>query len=482
MRTQIVRLIAQQFRKNAFANKGLFTLTVIIGLLLIYAAVTGWLHVESQVAMRHDAQEQARHDWLSNPDKHPHRMAHYGHFAFRPRPSLSFFDFGMENFMGSTVFLEAHKQNATNFSEAGFSTGLLRFGELSIAMILQVIVPLLICFLGFHAIATERENGTLKILFSQGVCWRELIAGKTLGIVSVVLVLFLPVTLLSIGCWLLLVRFHITAGETIRLLGITGLYLLYFVIYSLIAVLVSAWSQTARASLVKLIGIWLLFTTVLPRATQSAGTWLHPAPSTTAFQWAIEQDVLKTGDSHNPEDLHYKAIRDSLLNAHGVDAVEQLPFNYSGFIMAEGEKISATIYNRHQEQLLQTYAAQNGLARYAAFLNPFMAVKYLSMAMTGTDYRSYTSFQQQAETYRYGLAQKMNQLQMQYISNHKPGPGDPPAIISRRHWADLPPFTYVPIPLRAALGHESISLAAIAGWLLVLVWMAKLSSRKLKTT
>lgn len=482
MRIPILRLIAQQCWKSAFGNKGLLALTVIIGLLLIYAAVTGWLNVENQVAMRQDAQEQARHDWLSNPDKHPHRMAHYGYFAFRPRPSLSFFDFGMENFMGSTVFLEAHKQNATNFSEAGFSTGLLRFGELSIAMVLQVLVPLLICFLGFHAIAAERENGTLKILFSQGVRWQELITGKTLGIVSVVLVLYLPVTLLSIGCWLFLVRFHITADETVRLLGIISLYLLYFVIYSLIAVLVSAWSQTARAALVKLIGIWLLFTTVLPRATQSAGTWLHPAPSTTAFQSAIEQDVLKTGDSHNPDDPHYKAIRDSLLKAHRIDAVEQLPFNYSGFIMAEGEKISATIYNQHREQLLHTYAAQNSLARYAAFLNPFMAVKYLSMAMTGTDYQSYSSFQQQAETYRYGLAQKMNLLQMQYISNHKPGPDEPPAVISRRHWADLPAFAYVPVPLMAALGHETIALVAIAGWLLVLVWSVKLSSRKLKTT
>lgn len=480
MRIPIIRLIARQLRQSAFANKGVFILTIIIGLLLLYAAVTGWLNVEHQADMRHDSQQEARHDWLGNPDKHPHRMAHYGHFAFRPRPSLSFFDFGMENFMGSTIFLEAHKQNATNFSEAGFSTGLLRFGELSIAMILQVLVPLLICFLGFNAIATERENGTLKVLFSQGVSWQELIAGKTLGIVSVVLVLYLPVMVVSIGLWLFLIHFQITADEVIRLLSITGIYFLYFVIYSLIAVLVSAWSQTARAALVRLIGIWLLFTTVLPRATQSAGSWLHPAPSTTAFHAAIEEDILKEGDSHNPNDVHYKAIKDSVLKAHGVDSVQQLPFNYSGFIMAEGEKISANLYNQHMDQLLQTYARQNSLAHLAAFVNPFMAVKYSSMAVTGTDYHSYIHFQQQAEHYRYGLAQKMNALQMQYISNYKPKPGEPPASISRSHWASLPEFNYQPVALSAALGQESISLVAIAGWLLLLVWIAHASTKKLK--
>lgn len=480
MRIPVIRLIARQLRQTAFANKGVFVLTIIIGALLLYAAVTGWLNVEQQVAMRHDSQEQARHDWLSNPDKHPHRMAHYGHFAFRPRPSLSFFDFGMENFMGSTIFLEAHKQNATNFSEAGFSTGLLRFGELSIAMILQVLVPLLICFLGFNAIATERENGTLKVLFSQGVSWQELITGKTLGILGVVLALYLPVMLVSIGLWLFLIRFHITADEVIRLLSITSIYFLYFVIYSLMAVLVSAWSQTARAALVKLIGIWLLFTTVLPRATQSVGNWWHPTPSTTAFYAAVEEDILKEGDSHNPNDVHYKAIKDSVLKAHGVDSVQQLPFNYSGFIMAEGEKISAHLYNQHMDQLLHNYTQQNQLARYAAFVNPFMAVKYSSMAVTGTDYHSYINFQQQAETYRYGLAQKMNALQMQYISNYKPRPGEPPALISRSHWASLPEFSYQPVALGVALGQETLSLIAIASWILLLIWIVRISSRKLK--
>ncbi|MDF2192039.1 DUF3526 domain-containing protein [Paraflavitalea sp. CAU 1676] len=480
MRIPIIKLIAHHSWKRAFSNSGVFVLNLLIAMLLIYAAVTGWMTVDKQVAMRQQYQEQARHDWLSNPDKHPHRMAHYGHFAFRPRPSLSFFDFGMENFMGSTQFLEAHKQNAVNFSEAGFSTGLLRFGELSIAMILQVLVPLLICFLGFNSIATEREDGTLKVLFSQGVSWQELITGKAVGIIAVVLALYLPVLLLSIGFWLMLTGFAVSADELIRLLSIAGIYFLYFVIYSLIAVLISAWSKTARSALVQLIGIWLLFTTVLPRATQSVGSWLHPAPSATVFQAAVEKDVLKEGDSHNPDDRHYKAIKDSVLKANQVESVEQLRFNYSGFIMAEGEKISATIYNRHLEQLQHIYAQQNRLARYTAFVNPFLSVKNLSMAMTGTDYQSYASFQQQAEEYRYGLAQQMNALQMKYISNHKPGPGDKPAIIGREHWATLPEFSYRPVSLGAAVGHELLSLTALICWLLLLTVLVQVSSQKLK--
>ena len=100
-------------------------------------------------------------------------MAHYGYFAFRPKHPLSFFDFGMESYTGVSVFLEAHKQNTVNFSEASLSTGILRFGEMSIAMLLQLLVPLLLLFLGFNSVSALKENGTLKIILCQGVRWQE---------------------------------------------------------------------------------------------------------------------------------------------------------------------------------------------------------------------------------------------------------------------------------------------------------------------
>src|SRR5688500_20315168 len=115
------------------------------------------------------------------PDKHPHRIAYYGYIAFRAKHLLSIFDFGTESYTGNAVFLEAHKQNTVNFSEASFSTGLLRFGEISMAMLLQVILPLIIFFLGFVAVASERENGTLKVLLCQGAGWTEIVFATSLG-------------------------------------------------------------------------------------------------------------------------------------------------------------------------------------------------------------------------------------------------------------------------------------------------------------
>jgi len=116
---------------------------------------------------------------------------------------------------------------------------------------------------------------------------------------------------------------------------------------------------------------------------------------------------------------HYTAMKDSVLKVHNVEDVSDLPFNYGGFVMQEGEKISTQIYNKHHNELLDQYRKQNQLTHYLALINPYIAIKNLSMAICGTDFESYTNFQKQSEKYRYALAQKMNELQIKYISPKK---------------------------------------------------------------
>ncbi len=472
-------LIARHFWNNAFKNKAIFILIVFIGILLTYAAYSGWASFVDQNKITSGFQNQARKDWLDNPDKHPHRMAHYGHFAFRPKAPLSIFDFGMESFFGNTIFLEAHKQNAVNFSQAGFSTSMLRFGEISIAQILQILLPLLIFFLGFGSVASERENGTLKIILTQGISWKQLLIGKSLGVIQVTMALYLPVMLTTILLWSLLQNGSIPLDQILRLLLVSLAYFIYLAIFCVIAVLVSAASKTSKSALVSLIGLWLALTIVLPRASQALGSYIYPAPSKITFQTGIENDILKEGDSHNPNDPHYKNIKDSLLAAHQVDSVQQLPFNYSGYIMAEGEKISARIYDQHFEKLLEVYQDQNSFSKMMAFFNPFMAIKNLSMTLSGTDYNAYIDFQRQAEAYRYAMAQKMNELQIKYISNKKPGPSDKPYIIDQKHWQEVPEFQYRPTGISAVLKTEVITFLAFIFWITALICIIQLMSKKL---
>lgn len=480
MRLNIVLLIARQFFKTTSKNKAVILLTVLIGLMLIMASVIGWNHYQHQQELRTTYQETVRKQWESNPDKHPHRMAHYGHFAFRPKHPLSFFDFGMENYTGVSLFLEAHKQNTVNFSEASFSTGILRFGEISIAMVLQILVPLLLLFLGFNAISASRENGTLKLILSQGVSWQELILGKVMGVSGVAFLLYAPVMLLTVFSWAVLSDIQLSADSVARLIVLLLSYFIYFIIWSMIAVLVSAFSRTSRSALTTLIGIWLLMIIVLPRAAQSFGAQQYPAPSKAEFEARLEADLKKDGDRHDPDDPYFKGVKDSLLREYGVDSVEKLPFNYAGFLMREGEKISSIIYNHHQYELMKTYEQQNSFNRYTGFINPYIAVKNFSMALTGADFAAYQDFQAQAETYRYRLAQTMNELQMKYISNAKLGPTDKPYGLSNEHWQKFPDFHYKFKRSDFVFRNEALSIAAILFWTALLSVLLFTITKKFK--
>ena len=98
------------------------------------------------------------------------------------------------------------------------------------------------------------------------------------------------------------------------------------------------------------------------------------------------------------------------------------------------------------------------------------------MGLSNTDYESYTDFQKQAEKYRYNMAQKMNALQIKYISNDK----SKPAKIDKDHWAEVQEFHYKPKGIYSVLKNEIISIISIILWFISLFVFIKISAKNLK--
>jgi len=476
-----ISTIAKQTFKTALNNKATLALTLLLGLSLGLATYVGWQNFKTQNNQRLHYKELVRAQWLAKPDKHPHRMAHYGYLAFREKHELSFFDFGIESFAGVSIFLEAHKQNTVNFSEAGFSNGMLRFGEISVAMVLQLLVPLLIFFLGYNSISAERESGTLKILLCQNVSWKQLLWGKTLGIIGVCLSILIPLMLLTILLWASLSHWQISSDASLRLMVLIFSYAIYFFIVSAITVLVSAFARSSKSALITLLACWIFFMVIMPRITQAIGVKIYPSPSKIEFADAIATDIHKQGDSHNPDDPHYAAIKDSLLKTYGVTDVKKLPFNYGGYIMAEGEKITSKIYSNHQRELNKIFERQNSITKVAGFMNPYLSLKHISMAITASDFDTFVDFQNQAEAYRYQLAQKMNKLQIDKISNITPGEEEKPLAISKANWAEQPDFNYHFGKLSSVITNDLLALSALTCWLLATVMLLQYTTRWIKT-
>lgn len=472
-----VILIGRQFFKKTFSGKGLFVLLFLFLSILTYVTISGWNSYNAHHHVIEHHQESSRKSWENNPDKHPHRMAHFGTFAFRSQHPLSIFDSGIESYTGNSIFLEAHRQNTANFSEASLSTGLVRFGDLNIAMLLQLILPLIIFFIGYASITAERENGTLKIIYIQGTSMKKVLLGKALGLFLVSLLFFIP-SLIALWSISLIEHHAINSTVIIRSLLISIGYTIFFMILCCITVIVSAKSANSNKALLSLLGSWLLFFIIIPKTAQVIGNSLFPNPSKIEFKAAIEEEVSKQGDSHDPNDPYFNAVKDSVLKAHKVTDVKDLPFNYSGFIMNKGEKQTAIIYNNQHKKLIKTYENQNSITDNLVLINPYLAIKNLSMSLSGSDFYTYTDFLSQTEAYRYQQSQYLNELQMKFISNKAKSSEGKVHVVDKSYWKTAPKFSYQYVSISETIYNQIIAVIALIIWLLLtIVIITKFSNR-----
>ena len=138
------------------------------------------------------AQEERRAEWLDQGNKHPHIAAHYGTFVFKQKTLLSLFDFGLDTYTGTSVYLEAHYPHEFMFRPVQGYGNMIRFGELSAALVLQLLLPLLIIFITFQTFTKEKETGTFKLLISQGVSIRSIYLGKLLAYFLIISIIIIP--------------------------------------------------------------------------------------------------------------------------------------------------------------------------------------------------------------------------------------------------------------------------------------------------
>jgi len=457
------RIAREEWRalmRDRAAVFGLGLLTV----LMLVASLSAW---EQQ---RHASAERARYQgavdaqFKAQPDRHPHRMVHYGQFVFRPLNPLAAFDPGIDGFTGNTLFLEGHRQNSANFGDVRQTSLLLRFGALTPAFVLQVLAPLLLVFFGHAAVARERESGTLRVLLAQGVASRQVVFGKLIALAGFAALMLVPALA---GLALLAAT---TDARAIHAALLAAGYGAWLVLWSLAVVLVSLLCARGRDALLVLLAVWAVVVILLPRWIPDLANRAVAVPTRFENGIHVQREYIAMGDSHNPDDPKFKAYREGLLKQYGVTRVEDLPVNFKGLVGLEGERKSSSLFNRYAADTFDRQARQNAIVDGFGWLAPTLALRRLSMAASGTDLANFRSFTEQGERYRYGLIQGLNRLQAErlaYADDTTPGKEN---RISHDHWQAFPAFQYEEAPMK-----ETLQRVAPAGAIL-LAWIALLSS------
>lgn len=436
-----------------------------MGLLLVLLAVAlllGWQRAR-QVDAEHGAASRVSYQqWLEQGDKNPHGAAHYGQYAFKPQSALAFVDPGVDPYVGVTVWMEAHKQNEFRFRPARDATALQRFGDMTVAFVLQVLAPLLILLLGFSAFTGERERGTLRQLLGQGVRARELLAGKGLAMAGVMAVVLTPLAVLGVlaaGLWP--GDHHDAAGALVRAASMFGAYAIYLLGFVALTLAVSALASSSRQALIVLLGFWVLNSFVAPRVATDLARSAFPTPSAAQFQARMTSEMRANFSGHDENHPGYAAFKQRVLEQYGVSRLEDLPLDFRGLAMQEGEENGYRVFDKHYGLLGATYERQQKLRAALGLVFPLLAMQPVSMSLAGNDGEHHRHFAQAAEQYRRGIQQRMND---DIARNSRFGSTD--YVAGRALWEKVEPFHYQPPPARWAL--------AGLGWVLplVLLWSA----------
>lgn len=157
---------------------------------------------------------------------------------------------------------------------------------------LNFLAPLLAIALGFDAINSEQNNGTLTRLISQPIYRDNLLFAKFSGPLIIVATLFTSLVLFMLGGGLLMTGVRIELQEVFRILGFIAISIIYVGFWLALAVLLSICFKQPATSALTIIGIWLFFTVFFPIVVNLAIRSFLPNPNFLSEESLIRYNEL----------------------------------------------------------------------------------------------------------------------------------------------------------------------------------------------
>jgi ABC-2 type transport system permease protein len=438
--------------------KGLFALVV---LLMLGALAFGATHRQHLDRERAAAAQADRALWTSQGAKDPHAAAHFGQYAFKPESPLALADPGVDAYVGAAVWLEAHKQNEPRFRAARDAGSTARLGGLSLAFVLRTIMPLVVILICFSGFSGERERGTLRQLASLGIAPGDLLVGKALAAISVLMALLLPALFVTAGCAALLSDpdHFSTADQLARVGALATGYGAYLLGVVFLALAVSALAPSSRAALLALLAFWIVNCFLAPRVMTEAASALSPLPTALEFRQRIDADKARTF-GHDEKHPAFLAFRDDVLKRNGVSRIEGLPVNFRGLALRKDDENGYVIFDRHFASLQAAFDVQDKMRSAIGFVFPALALEPWSTSFAGTDTWHQYNFATAAEAHRHEIQTMVSD---DLIRNGRYG--DPSYAAGPELWARIGSFDYRAPGVGFAVAHVAIDFLWLALWL-----------------
>lgn len=443
------------------------TVLILWLVLAIGVSISGYQQFRAHTQAQQSAQAQEHERWLDQGEKHPHSAAHYGVYAFRPLPSLAYFEPGLTPYLGVTVRMEAHSQDEPMYRPADSGDLLALFPTLSASNLIGMILPLLIFALVAPMVSAERESGVLRQLLAQGVSSRKLLWGKALSAFSLVACLLVPVLLFFL--FLMMIQDG-NADAFLRWLLLALSTLVFAALVVLLAVSVSALARTERSALSILLVFWVVTTMAAPRLTAELAELQFPVPESHGFR--SEMSEALRDDSAVQARLEQRTR--TLMQEYGVAHASDLPINLDGVRLREVDHHGYTVFDQYYGALFDTYQAQERSALRMGQWLPFLSWAGLASAFAGTDYLHFRDFLQHAEAYR----REIQDLMSNAIIHNRVAEGAG-FTANEALWSEVPPFHYHFPYIESLFAQYRSAFFGLWLWLFAMIALLEFSARRL---
>lgn len=447
----------------------LWSLGLAIALLFIAVLALSLEQRRSAERERLDVEAAARQQWDNQGDRNPHRAAHFGLYAFKPRSALSGIEPGIDAQAGQALWLEPHKRNMAMFSPAADAAPSIGLGSFTPAFVLLALVPLLIAVLGHDTVTQEREQGTLRMLHACGMRGIPLVAGKWIGLCGGLAVVLAPALGMA-GWWLL------NAQDASGIAWLLVALCLYHATWAAVTVLVSSICRTSRAALLVLLALWVSWVFVIPRLSASIVEQAFPLPTGNAFWSRIQQDIDHglPGDAAAAQRL--KAFDAKLFVENGVSRLEDLPFGANARRRLFRDAYATKVHALHFSRLWDAQFAQQRTLRWMTAATPYAPIRAIASALAKTDLAHRHHFEEAAEQYRQRYTALMDEWDMQSTRGVTSFES---RYAGNEQWRAIPKWDYAAPDMAFGLHHSAADWCLLAGWLGLALASMALSARRL---
>ncbi len=474
----ITRIAREEWRLW-LRSKVVVAAALIVAVLIAATSVLTINRVADEQAARLDQQMAAEQTFFAQPDRHPHRMVHYGHYAFRPPPPLAVFEPGVDAVTGQSIFLEGHRQNTAMFADTKAAADLGGFATLTPASLYQLLLPLLLVVLGHAIFLRERESGTLAVMLAQGQTGVKLAMGKAAALLTVIVIFMIPLVIVA--------TYSVALGESaLTAFSLVGGYFAYLCVWGAVVLAASIILKQRAVSLGALIFVWLFAALIVPRFAINASSAAVDAPGKIESDLVMLAEQRKLGDGHNAADPAFQILQAEVLEQYGVETIEELPINWRGMVASYSEAELTDLLNGYAENRMGLEASQSRIFDLFGLASPTIAVGSASRALAGTDLATHHRFLRESEALRFNFVQALNEVhanELDYavdMNRNADAEAAQRARVNSEAWQVLDEFRFTPDSADFRVSRSMLPLGILLVWLLVAGGLVFLAARRVR--